>query len=145
MKRKKKTQKLQASNLIRSVVIYLTDREMSKSSCLRNGYSKVARVLGKGDPKKQDLPMVEDHPAGQQHAQETVETYGTVTNNIKRLIKEFRISLPETLSPFLLHRPIQMRWYIYTPFLPSNFLLINFVGNSRVSSGVYFDSTWFSS
>jgi succinate dehydrogenase (ubiquinone) iron-sulfur subunit len=48
-------------------------------------------VLGKGDPKKQDLPMVEDHPAGQQHAQETVETYGTVTNNIKRLIKEFRI------------------------------------------------------
>jgi len=64
---------------------------MSKSSCLRNGYSKVARVLSKGDPKKQDLPMVEDHPAGQQHAQETVETYGTVTNNIKRLIKEFRI------------------------------------------------------
>jgi len=88
---KKKTQKHQASNLIRSVVIYLTDREISKSSCLRNGYSKVARVLGKGDPKKQDLPMVEDHLAGQQHAQETVETYGTVTNNIKRLIKEFRI------------------------------------------------------
>jgi succinate dehydrogenase (ubiquinone) iron-sulfur subunit len=49
-------------------------------------------VLGKGDPKKQDLPTLEleDHPEGQ-HAQETVETYGTVTNNIKRLIKEFRI------------------------------------------------------
>jgi succinate dehydrogenase (ubiquinone) iron-sulfur subunit len=59
---------------------------------VRNGYSKVARVLGKGDPKKQDLPTLEleDHPEGQ-HAQETVETYGTVTNNIKRLIKEFRI------------------------------------------------------
>ena len=93
---------------------------MSKSSWLRNGYSKVARVLGKGDPKKQDLPTLEleDHPEGQ-HAQETVETYGTLTNNIKRLIKEFRIYRWSPDNPYrkpYLHSywPIQMQPFIFS-------------------------------
>ncbi|CAK7334615.1 unnamed protein product [Dovyalis caffra] len=48
-------------------------------------------MLGKEDPRKKHFPILEDHPVGKQHAQETVETFGTVTNNIKKLIKEFKI------------------------------------------------------
>lgn len=64
---------------------------MSKSGWLRNGYSKVARMLGKEDPKKQNFPVLEDHPVGQKHAQETVEACDTVKKNINKLMKEFKI------------------------------------------------------
>ncbi|EEF28073.1 succinate dehydrogenase [ubiquinone] iron-sulfur subunit 3, mitochondrial [Ricinus communis] len=63
----------------------------SSRSWLRHGYNKIARMLGKQDPKDQNFPILKGHPVGQQHAQESVETYGTVQDNIKKLIKEFRV------------------------------------------------------
>ncbi|KAJ4828235.1 Succinate dehydrogenase [ubiquinone] iron-sulfur subunit 3, mitochondrial [Turnera subulata] len=65
---------------------------MSRSSWFRRGYmSKIARLLGKEDPKKQNFPILEGHPVGQQHAQETVDSHHTVERNVRKLTKEFRI------------------------------------------------------
>ncbi|XVF61656.1 hypothetical protein PTKIN_Ptkin08bG0147900 [Pterospermum kingtungense] len=77
---------------------------MSKS-LWRNGYSKVARVLGR-DPKKQNFPVLEGHPAAQQHAEVAAETHGNVQNRVKKLYKEFRIyrwspDHPANNKPFL--------------------------------------------
>lgn len=68
------------------------EREMSKGrSWLRHGYNKVARMLWKQNPSNENFPILEGHFAGQQHAQESIQTYETVKDNIKKLIKEFRI------------------------------------------------------
>ncbi|OAY33388.1 succinate dehydrogenase [ubiquinone] iron-sulfur subunit 3, mitochondrial [Manihot esculenta] len=65
---------------------------MSKGrSWLRHGYNKVARMLWKQNPSNENFPILEGHFAGQQHAQESIQTYETVKDNIKKLIKEFRI------------------------------------------------------
>ena len=74
--------------------------EMSKS-WLRNGYNKVARILGR-DPKKQNFPGLQGHPA----AQVAVETQGDIQNRVKKLYKEFRIyrwipDHPTNNKPFL--------------------------------------------
>ena len=45
---------------------------MSKS-WLRNGYNKVARILGR-DSKKQNFPVLEGHPAAQEDAEVVAET-----------------------------------------------------------------------
>ncbi|XP_059433283.1 succinate dehydrogenase [ubiquinone] iron-sulfur subunit 3, mitochondrial [Corylus avellana] len=58
---------------------------------LRHGYSKIARILGRKDPKKQKFPVLEGHPVGQEHAEEAAEAHDTIQSNIKKLIKEFRI------------------------------------------------------
>ena len=56
---------------------------MSKS-WLRNGYNKVARILGR-DPKKQNFPGLQGHPAAQEHAEVAVETQGDIQNRVKKL------------------------------------------------------------
>ncbi|XP_050207289.2 succinate dehydrogenase [ubiquinone] iron-sulfur subunit 3, mitochondrial [Mercurialis annua] len=67
-------------------------RSSSSSSWLHRGYDKVVgRLRAKQDPKSRNFPILEDHPVGQQHAQESVEAYATVKQNIKKLIKEFRV------------------------------------------------------
>ncbi|KAK7830518.1 succinate dehydrogenase [ubiquinone] iron-sulfur subunit 3 [Quercus suber] len=63
---------------------------MSKS-WLRHGYNKVSRMVGRADTKKKDFPVLEGHPVGQTHAEQAVETHGTIQSNIKRLMKEFKI------------------------------------------------------
>uniref|UniRef100_A0A2N9HRK5 succinate dehydrogenase n=1 Tax=Fagus sylvatica TaxID=28930 RepID=A0A2N9HRK5_FAGSY len=63
---------------------------MSKS-LLHHGYNKVARILGRTDSKKQNFPVLEDHPVGQELAKEAVEAHGTIQSNIKKLMKEFKI------------------------------------------------------
>ncbi|GLT33762.1 hypothetical protein SLA2020_083250 [Shorea laevis] len=45
---------------------------------LRHGYSKVARIFGKPDSKKQNFTVLEGHPAAQEHAEVAVETHGTI-------------------------------------------------------------------
>ncbi|XVF15170.1 hypothetical protein REPUB_Repub09cG0127200 [Reevesia pubescens] len=62
---------------------------MSKSS-LRNGYNKVGRIVGR-DPKKQNFPVLDGHPAAQEYAEVAVETHGEIQNRLKKLYKEFRI------------------------------------------------------
>ncbi|TYG89522.1 hypothetical protein ES288_A12G106000v1 [Gossypium darwinii] len=63
---------------------------MSKS-LLRNGYNKVARILGKDRKQKQNFPVLEGHPAAQQHAEVTVERSGEIHDSVKKLHKEFKI------------------------------------------------------
>ncbi|OMP04108.1 hypothetical protein COLO4_09947 [Corchorus olitorius] len=75
---------------------------MSKT-WFRHGYNKlVARVLGR-DPKKQNFPVLEGHPAAQQHAEVAVETQGDIQNRVKKLHKEFKIYRwsPGQNKPFL--------------------------------------------
>ncbi|GMY11339.1 succinate dehydrogenase [ubiquinone] iron-sulfur subunit 3, mitochondrial [Fagus crenata] len=43
------------------------------------------------ESKKQNFPVLEDHPVGQEHAKEAVEAHGTIQSNIKKLMKEFKI------------------------------------------------------
>lgn len=64
-------------------------RELSKS-WVRHGYNKVARLLGKGDPKKQNFPILEGHPAAQEHAQVAVDTHESIRKK-NRVLKEFKI------------------------------------------------------
>lgn len=62
------------------------------SKCwLRHGYSKLARILGRTDPKKQKFPVLEGHPVGQELAEKAVEAHGTIQSKIEKLIKEFKI------------------------------------------------------
>ncbi|KAJ0097792.1 hypothetical protein Patl1_27279 [Pistacia atlantica] len=64
---------------------------MSKS-WLRQGINRVTRVLSRSEPKNQsDFPILEGHPAAQQHAEIALDTHATVKTNIKKLVKEFRI------------------------------------------------------
>ncbi|KAK9990218.1 hypothetical protein SO802_025203 [Lithocarpus litseifolius] len=60
-------------------------------SWLRHGYNKVSRIVGRADTKKKDFPVLEGHPVGQTHAEQAVETHGTIQSNIKRLMNEFKI------------------------------------------------------
>ncbi|XVE83156.1 hypothetical protein DITRI_Ditri16bG0065100 [Diplodiscus trichospermus] len=62
---------------------------MSKS-WLRNAFNQAARILGR-DPNKQNFPVLEGHPAAQQHAEVAVETQGKIQHRVKKLFKEFRI------------------------------------------------------
>ncbi|XP_041009298.1 succinate dehydrogenase [ubiquinone] iron-sulfur subunit 3, mitochondrial [Juglans microcarpa x Juglans regia] len=62
---------------------------MSRSS-VRNGYDKVARILGRTEKQKK-FPVLDNHPVGQEHAEEAVEAHETIHSNIKKLVKEFRI------------------------------------------------------
>ncbi|KAB2052125.1 hypothetical protein ES319_A12G097900v1 [Gossypium barbadense] len=78
---------------------------MSKS-LLRNGYNKVARILGKDRKQKQNFPVLEGHPAAQQHAEVTVERSGEIHDRVKKLHKEFKIyrwnpDHPTNNKPFL--------------------------------------------
>lgn len=63
---------------------------MSKS-WLRHGYNKVSHIIGRAETKKKDFPVLEGHPVGQTHAEQAVESHGTIQSNIKRLMKEFKI------------------------------------------------------
>lgn len=56
-----------------------------------HGYSKLARILGRTDPKKQKFPVLEDHPVGQGQAEQAVEAHGIIQSKIEKLVKEFRI------------------------------------------------------
>ncbi|KAK9949638.1 hypothetical protein M0R45_005155 [Rubus argutus] len=62
---------------------------MSKS-WIRHGYNKVARSLGKADPKNQDFPILKGHPAAQEYAEVALETHETVRSKNK-VLKEFKI------------------------------------------------------
>ncbi|EOX92142.1 Succinate dehydrogenase 2-3 [Theobroma cacao] len=75
------------------------------SSLLSHGFNKVARILGR-DPKKQNFPVLEDHPAAQAHAEVAIETHGDIQNRVQKLYKEFRIfrwsaDHPTNNKPFL--------------------------------------------
>ena len=72
---------------------------MSKS-WLRHGYNKVSRIVGRADTKKKDFPVLEGHPVGQTHAEQAVETHGTIQSNIKRLMKEFKIYRWNQVEPW---------------------------------------------
>lgn len=63
--------------------------EMSKS-WIRHGYNKVARALGKADPKNQDFPILKGHPAAQEYTEVALETHETVRSKNK-VLKEFKI------------------------------------------------------
>ncbi|KAG2711859.1 hypothetical protein I3843_04G090700 [Carya illinoinensis] len=63
---------------------------MSRSS-VRNGYNKVARILGRTEKHKKKFPVLEDRPVGQEHAEEAVEEHETIHSNIKKLVKECKI------------------------------------------------------
>ncbi|PON55020.1 Succinate dehydrogenase/fumarate reductase iron-sulfur protein [Parasponia andersonii] len=63
---------------------------MSKS-WIRQGYTKVARILGKRDPKSRNFPVLEGHPAAQQHAEVAVEAHESIKERAEELIKEFKI------------------------------------------------------
>ncbi|KDP46853.1 hypothetical protein JCGZ_24062 [Jatropha curcas] len=58
---------------------------------IRHGRNRLSHIFGKETAKKENFPVLEGHPAGQEHAQESIETYDTIKTNIKRLIKEFKI------------------------------------------------------
>ncbi|EXB93677.1 Succinate dehydrogenase [ubiquinone] iron-sulfur subunit 3 [Morus notabilis] len=58
---------------------------------IRQSYNKVARVLGKVDPKNQSFPVLEGHPAAQKHAEGAVEAHESVVEKATQLLKEFKI------------------------------------------------------
>ncbi|KAH9670018.1 Succinate dehydrogenase iron-sulfur subunit 3 [Citrus sinensis] len=64
---------------------------MLRSSFLRRGYNKVAGVFGRAEAKKQDFPVLEGHPAAQESAEVALESRVTVQDNVKKVMKEFRI------------------------------------------------------
>ncbi|KAK0608031.1 hypothetical protein LWI29_024409 [Acer saccharum] len=62
---------------------------MWKKSWLRQGYNRVVGVVG--GRKKQEFPVLEGHPAAQEHAEVALETHESVQGKMKKLAKEFRI------------------------------------------------------
>ncbi|KAI9165515.1 hypothetical protein LWI28_015488 [Acer negundo] len=62
---------------------------MWKKSWLRQGYNRVVGVVG--GRKKQEFPVLEGHPAAQEHAEVALETHESVQSKMKKLTKEFRI------------------------------------------------------
>ena len=46
-----------------------------------------ARILGR-DPNKQNFPMLEGHPAAQEHAKVAIETHRDIQNRVKKLYKD---------------------------------------------------------
>ncbi|GAY59574.1 hypothetical protein CUMW_195460 [Citrus unshiu] len=64
---------------------------MLRSSFLRRGYNKVAGIFGRAEAKKQDFPVLEGHPAAQESAEVALESRVTVQDNVKKVMKEFRI------------------------------------------------------
>lgn len=58
---------------------------------IRHGFNKVARAVGKANPKKQqDFPILKGHPAAQGHAEEALGTHESVRSRNK-VLKEFKI------------------------------------------------------
>ncbi|TYI50527.1 hypothetical protein E1A91_D12G107500v1, partial [Gossypium mustelinum] len=71
-----------------------------------NGYNNVARILGKDRKQKQNFPVLEGHPAAQQHAEIAVERSGEIHDRVKKLHKGFKIyrwnpDHPTNNKPFL--------------------------------------------
>ncbi|PON45256.1 Phthalate dioxygenase reductase [Trema orientale] len=70
------------------------ERERERQQCqswIRQGYTKVARILGKRDPKGRNFPVLEGDPAAQQHAEIAVEADESIKEKAEELIKEFRM------------------------------------------------------
>ncbi|KAK2655785.1 hypothetical protein Ddye_008837 [Dipteronia dyeriana] len=63
---------------------------MLKKSWLRQGYNRVGGGVV-GGRKKQELPVLEGHPAAQEHAEVALEIHESVQSKMKKLTKEFRI------------------------------------------------------
>ncbi|XP_030497833.2 succinate dehydrogenase [ubiquinone] iron-sulfur subunit 3, mitochondrial [Cannabis sativa] len=65
---------------------------MSKS-WIQQGYTKLSNILGKTIPKKQTFtfPVLEGHPAAQQHAEVAAQAHDSVQRKTSDLIKEFKI------------------------------------------------------
>ena len=68
----------------------MREATMSKS-WIRQGFTKVARILGKGEPKKKNFQVLEGHPAAQQHAEVAVEAQESIKEKAEELKKEFKI------------------------------------------------------
>lgn len=62
---------------------------MSKS-WVRRGFNKVARIVARADPKRQDFPILEGHPAAQENAEVAVETHESIRRK-NRVLKEFKV------------------------------------------------------
>ncbi|CAK9135411.1 unnamed protein product [Ilex paraguariensis] len=89
---------------------------MSKRRSVGEGYKKVASLLNKTSPKKENLPILEGHPAAQEHAEAVVESQDNLKESIKALKKEFKVYRWSRENPNL------------KPFLQSYFVDLSICG-----------------